>query len=91
LHKWHVKAAVIFILFSIAETLQFFSIYTLATVFAPRNYAMYALGVVLVAIADRIILKRLFGFGEFKSENIALVNMTGQISHSSKIAGYCFK
>jgi hypothetical protein len=44
-----------------------------------------------VAIADRIILKRLFGFGEFKSENIALVNMTGQISHSSKIAGYCFK
>jgi hypothetical protein len=62
LQKWYVKAVVIFILCSISETLQFFSIYALATFFDPRDYAMYALGVVLAAIVDRIILKKLFGF-----------------------------
>jgi hypothetical protein len=62
LQKWYVKAAVIFILCSISETLQFFSIYALAMVFDPWDYAMYILGVVLAAIVDRIILKKLFGF-----------------------------
>jgi hypothetical protein len=62
LQRWYVKAAVIFILCSISETLQFFSIYALATIFDPRDYAMYALGVVLAVIVDRIILKKLFGF-----------------------------
>lgn len=62
LQKWYVKAATIFILCSISETLQFFGIYALATVFDPLDFAMYALGVVLAAIVDRIFLKRLFGF-----------------------------
>ena len=62
LQRWYVKAAVIFILCSVSETLQFFSIYALATVFDPWDYIMYALGVVLAAIVDRIILKKLFGF-----------------------------
>lgn len=62
LQQWYVKAAVVFLLCSISETLQFFGIYALATVFDPWDYAMYALGVVLAAIVDQIIFKRLFAF-----------------------------
>lgn len=62
LKKWYVKAAVVFILCSISEILQFFNIYALAIVFDPWDFAMYALGVVLAAIVDKIIFNRVFDF-----------------------------
>jgi hypothetical protein len=62
LQKWYVKAAVVFTLCSISEILQLFNIYALAIVFDPWDFAMYALGVVLAAIVDRIIFKRVFEF-----------------------------
>jgi hypothetical protein len=58
--KWYVKAIAIFTLCSVSETLQYFGIYAMATVFDPLDYAMYALGVLLAAFADRIIFTRLF-------------------------------
>lgn len=60
--KWYIKATAIFMLCSFSETLQYFGIYALAIVFDPLDYGMYALGVVLAAIVDRIIYKRLFSF-----------------------------
>ena len=62
LQKWYVKAATIFIICSISESLQYFNIYALATVFDPLDFAMYALGVFLAVIVDRIIFKSLFDF-----------------------------
>ena len=60
--KWYLKATTIFILCAVSETLQYFGIYALATVFDPIDYAMYATGVVLAAITDRIIFTRVFRF-----------------------------
>ena len=60
--KWYIKAAAIFILCSVSEILQYFGIYALAIVFDPLDFGMYALGVVLAAIVDRFIFKRLFSF-----------------------------
>lgn len=60
--NWYVRAAVIFVLCSLSETLQYFGIYALATVFDPFDYVMYASGVLLAAFTDRIIFRRLFYF-----------------------------
>jgi hypothetical protein len=62
LRKWYVKAILVFVLCSVSETLQFFGIYALASVFDPLDYGMYALGVFIAAFVDRIIFKRLFSF-----------------------------
>lgn len=62
LKKWYVKAAAIFLLCSLSETLQYFGIYALARVFDPLDYLMYAIGVLSAAFFDRILFKRIFGF-----------------------------
>lgn len=62
IQKWYIKAAAIFILCSLSETLQYFGIYTLARVFDPLDYLMYALGVVLAIFADRFVFRRWFSF-----------------------------
>ena len=60
--KWYIKAGAVFVLCSLSETLQYFGVYALARVFDPLDYMMYALGVILAAIVDRIIFKRMFDF-----------------------------
>ena len=60
--KWYLKATAVFMLCSLSETLQFFGIYAMAIVFDPLDYIMYALGVLLGVICDRIIFKRIFSF-----------------------------
>jgi hypothetical protein len=62
LQKWFVKAIAIFALCSLSETLQYFGIYALASVFDPLDFVMYAIGVALAAFVDRIIFTRLFRF-----------------------------
>ncbi|MBI3139108.1 MAG: hypothetical protein HYZ15_11020 [Sphingobacteriales bacterium] len=62
LRKWYLKAVLVFALCSVSETLQFFGIYALASVFDPWDYGMYALGLVLAAILDRQFFKRWFSF-----------------------------
>jgi hypothetical protein len=65
-NHWWKKAITIFALTSVSETLQYFGIYALATVFDPIDYVMYAAGVMLAAIVDRKILIRLFSFWDEK-------------------------
>jgi len=60
--RWYIKAAAVFFLCSLSETLQYFGVYALARVFDPLDYVMYALGVVLAAFVDRVIYKRMIGF-----------------------------
>jgi len=62
LKKWYIKASAVFVLCSLSETLQYFGIYALAQVFDPLDFVMYALGVGLAALADRILYKRMFKF-----------------------------
>ena len=60
--KWYIKAVAVFALCSLSETLQYFGIYALASVFDPMDYVMYATGTVLAIFADRVVFKRLFSF-----------------------------
>jgi hypothetical protein len=62
IRKWYVKAIAVFALCSLSETLQYFGIYALASVFDPIDFVMYASGVLLAAFTDRIIFTRLFSF-----------------------------
>ena len=60
--KWYIKAGAVFVLCTLSETLQYLGVYALARVFDPLDYLMYALGVALAAIVDRIIFTRVFSF-----------------------------
>ena len=62
LKNWYIKAIAVFVLCSLSETLQYFGIYALAQVFDPLDFVMYALGVGLAALVDRILYKRMFKF-----------------------------
>ena len=60
--NWYTKASAVFVLCALSETLQYFGIYALASVFDPMDYVMYALGTILAIFVDRILFKRLFEF-----------------------------
>jgi len=62
LRKWYIKALIIFLLCATSETLQYFSIYALATVFDPVDYLMYSTGVLLASMIDNVFFKRVFVF-----------------------------
>lgn len=62
IQKWYIKAGAVFVLCALSETLQYFGVYALATVFDPLDYVMYALGVVLAVFVDKIIFKKMFSF-----------------------------
>ena len=60
--KWYIKAGTVFALCAFSETLQYFGIYALASVFDPIDFVMYGLGAVFAAFADRVLFKRWFVF-----------------------------
>lgn len=62
LKPWFIKAGLVFLLCSLSETLQYFGIYALASVFDLIDYGMYGIGVILAALTDRHLFKRLFSF-----------------------------
>jgi hypothetical protein len=62
LRPWWTKAAAVFLLCATSETLQFFGIFALASVFDPVDYVMYGGGVILAAFFDRAIFPRVFRF-----------------------------
>lgn len=62
LRHWYYKAIVVFGLCATSETLQYFGIYAMASVFDPLDYVMYAAGVLVAALVDQVIFTRCFGF-----------------------------
>ena len=62
LNHWWGKALAVFILCATSEILQYFGIYALAVVFDPLDILMYAFGVLLAALLDRVLLTRLLPF-----------------------------
>jgi len=54
----------VFGLCALSETLQYFGVYALATVFDPVDYLMYGMGVLLAAFVDRQIFTRMLPFWE---------------------------
>ena len=62
LKDWRIKLAMAFLLPAGAETLQAMRIPALGSTFDPFDYAMYACGVAVGAVADRFIFPRIFKF-----------------------------
>jgi hypothetical protein len=62
LNTWWKRGLAILVLTFASETLQYFGIYALATVFDPMDYLMYVGGVLLAAFVDRKIFSRAFYF-----------------------------
>ena len=64
LGKWWVRALLVFGLCALSETLQYFGVYALATVFDPLDYVMYGAGVLTAVAVDRLLFTRLLPFWE---------------------------
>ena len=60
--KWQVKALSVFLLCAISETLQFFGIYALASVFDLFDFVMYGMGVLVAAFVDRVLFTKYLPF-----------------------------
>ena len=57
---WHNKALAVFLLTSTSEVLQYFSIYALARVFDPLDFAAYMSGVLMAAVIDIQVISRFY-------------------------------
>jgi hypothetical protein len=62
LRRWEVKAAIAFLLPSIAETCQYFGIPVLGSTFDPLDYLMYGVGAMAAVVVDTQVFPRVFGF-----------------------------
>ena len=67
LRKWYVKALFIFGITTIIEILQLFGVYILGVTFDIFDILMYAIGVMIAVLSDRLILKKFMPFWDFKS------------------------
>ena len=78
LRKWYVKAAIIIGFTTLVEILQLLGIYALGITFDPIDIIVYALGVGIAVIFDRLIFKRLIPFWNLETlnENIGKNNIT---------------
>jgi hypothetical protein len=70
LWKWYIKAAIILGFTTLVEILQLLGIYALGITFDPVDILMYALGVGIAVIFDRLLFKRFIPFWNIKSEYI---------------------
>lgn len=61
-NTWWKRILAILALSFTSETLQYFEVYTLASIFDPIDYLMYVIGVLLAVFVDRKIFPRTFSF-----------------------------
>ena len=54
LKKWWVKAGIVFLMASLAEVGQYFGLYILGRTFDPIDFIVYAFGVLLAVLVDRL-------------------------------------
>jgi len=62
LRRWEVKAAIAFLIPSVAETCQYFGIPVLGSTFDVLDYLMYGIGVLFAVVVDTQVFSRVFGF-----------------------------
>ena len=62
LHKWFIKAGIIFAFTTFAEICQLFGIEILGVTFDPIDILMYGIGVSIAAFLDVKVFTRYFGF-----------------------------
>jgi hypothetical protein len=67
LRKWYVKALIIFGTTTIIEILQLFGVNIVGVTFYILDILMYAFGVIIAVLCDRLVLKKFIPFWDFKS------------------------
>ncbi len=70
LRRWETKAAIVFLMASIAETCQYFGIPVLGETFDLLDYIMYGIGTISAVIVDTQIFSRVFDFWTFGNTEI---------------------
>ncbi len=58
LRPWYVKGLLIFGMSSLTEVMQAFGVHLLGVTFDPLDFVMFAVGVLLAILADRLLLAR---------------------------------
>jgi hypothetical protein len=66
--KWYVKALFVFGITTIIEILQLFGVYIVGVTFDILNILMYAIGVMIAVLFDRLIFKRYIPFWDFENQ-----------------------
>lgn len=61
-NTWWKRAIAVFVLVTTSETLQYFGIYALASVFDPLDLVAYGLGILLAILTDRKIFAKNLSF-----------------------------
>ena len=68
LRKWYVKALFVFGITTIIEILQLFGVYIVGVTFDILDILMYAIGVMIAVLIDRLIFKRYIPFWDFENQ-----------------------
>ena len=66
LRNWQFKAAIIFLVMTISEVLQYFGIYAFGVTFDPLDIVAFAVGTIMAVLVDRLLFPRIFVFWEIK-------------------------
>ncbi len=68
LERWPVKALLVFGAGASVEIAQFFGAPILGQTYDPLDFLMYAVGVLLAALLDTVVLARLVGFWALRTD-----------------------
>ena len=60
LRHWFTKAAVVFLLMTFSEVMQYFDFYFFGTTFDPVDIIMFGIGVLMAVLSDVLIFKKIF-------------------------------
>jgi hypothetical protein len=66
LRSWIVKAAIIFLVMTTSEVLQYFGIYAFGVTFDPMDIVAFGVGTILAVLVDIFLFPRIFSFWEVK-------------------------
>jgi len=66
--KWYVKALFVFGITTLIEILQLFGVYIVGVTFDILDILMYAVGVIIAVLLDRLIFKRYIPFWDFENQ-----------------------
>jgi len=66
LRSWIVKGAIIFLVMTTSEVLQYFGIYAFGVTFDPLDILAFAVGTIAAMIIDKFVFPLIFSFWEIK-------------------------
>jgi hypothetical protein len=69
LHKWFVKALIVFVVMTFSEIMQIFGFYFFGVTFYILDILMFGMGVLIAVLIDKQIFNRFLPYWEYASDN----------------------